>query len=582
MLETTSTAASAGATAPAASERRSALAALSADWLRGYGFVLVVYIAATYFTDVVNMGDTGGYANLIMTSTFSDLLSDFGHLLWVILGRLLSGVVNAFTDADPRMNIIFILLALGWMAGLLSAWLVYNLAYRVARRKWVAAWAAVVFIFSQGFLNFAQTGCAYVPGLSMILSGVWLLFREEDRRNHPPTSGIAAGAAFAAGVGFWAPYILSIPALLVSSLLIFGVSGWRLRVVVRAGFTFAIICTAFYGSAAALQGIHDFAGLKDWTLSAGQTITHIGGFSRMVFGFARTFINMGNDGVLFKRFLLHDPYNAVSLLDLFRLSLGKLLFFYLLFGLWAVALLRSEKGRRFFGFLALAAVPVIGFAWHWQGGDLERYLPLYPAIFLALAHLLSEGRWLILSRLTAAAWLIAVVYINGSTMAATRSLGRQERVVARINELQPLWKPESRIATVLIQDDLFKFPETFFFHPLNRDGILGDRGPGRGIVFDIADRGGSDSPLWRQAFAKRALSIWSAGGDLWISKRAFSPRPAADSAWVEGDDPRISWRDIHEFFSQLETGASVGGADGFFLLPPSSGNRQFLTRWMGS
>ena len=31
---------------------------------------------------------------------------------------------------------------------------------------------------------------------------------------------------------------------------------------------------------------------------------------------ARSVINMGNDGLLFKRYLVHDPLNTVSLADL--------------------------------------------------------------------------------------------------------------------------------------------------------------------------------------------------------------------------------------------------------------------------
>ena len=54
----------------------------------------------------------------------------------------------------------------------------------------------------------------------------------------------------------------------------------------------------------------------------------VGGPAPLIFGFARSFINMGDDGILFKRFLLHDPYNPVSLFDLLRLSLFKYLLFY--------------------------------------------------------------------------------------------------------------------------------------------------------------------------------------------------------------------------------------------------------------
>src|SRR5262249_4514379 len=153
---------------------------------------------------------------------------------------------------------------------------------------------------------------------------------------------------------------------------------------------FVIASAIFYGSAAALQGIYTPHGFIQWMSASSHGIT-TGGFTRMVFGFARSFVNMGNDGVMFKRFLLHDPFNPVSLLDLVRVSLGKFLLFYLVLAILLVALLRTAQGRRFLAFLSLTALPVVTFAGFWQGGDMERYFPLYPAIFLSLAYALSEG-----------------------------------------------------------------------------------------------------------------------------------------------------------------------------------------------
>ena len=55
-------------------------------------------------------------------------------------------------------------------------------------------------------------------------------------------------------------------------------------------------------------------------------------------------------------------------------------------------------------------------------------------------------------------------------------------------------------------------------------------------------------------------------------------RPEAHWGWVEGDDPRVSWRELPEFFRQFDTGDAVGGADGFVLIPPSARNRDILSR----
>ena len=98
----------------------------------------------------------------------------------------------------------------------------------------------------------------------------------------------------------------------------------------------------------------------------------------MLFGFARSFISMGRDGILFKRFINHDPYNPVSLFS-FSAKPSQVYVF----------LLRPHRhGRRaeisaFQDFRRISrCMPVIGFALLWQGGDMERYLPLFPLLFL--------------------------------------------------------------------------------------------------------------------------------------------------------------------------------------------------------
>lgn len=538
---------------------------------------LAIYLGATFFTDAFFMGDTVHYADMIEDST-ALVLSDFGHLLWLLLGRLLSDFSRLF---DGRADTISVLSAVCWAAGLGAALLMYDLAFRAARRMWAAGLVAAAFVFSQGFLNFAQTGCAYVPGLFLLLLGLRLSFGAEDKSAHSGADGIGAGLAFAGAVAVWFPYVLAIPGTLAATLILSGWSPWRFRAAARAAVVFAAALALFYGAAAAAQGIHGPAGFLQWMSASSHGIT-TGGFSRMVFGFARSFINLGGDGVVFKRFLLRDPYNPVSFLELLRLNLGKFLLFYVFLGVVLSALAFSPKGRRYLVFLAACALPVLAFAARWQGGDMERYFPFYPAFFLALAAVLAEGPWVILCRSAAVVWLVAAVTMNAGAMAKTTLNNQQERVVARIGPIERAWKPHSRIATVLIQDEVFAFHWNFPFHPVNRTGVLARRPGVIPPVLDIVDRGGEQTPLWRRTFAREAFSVWSAGGDLWVSRQAFAPRPRADSAWVEGDDPQVGWRDVYGFFSRLETGKSVGGEDGFFLLPPSPKNREILARWIRS
>jgi hypothetical protein len=56
-----------------------------------------------------------------------------------------------------------------------------------------------------------------------------------------------------------------------------------------------------------------------------------------------------------------------------------------------------------------------------------------------------------------------------------------------------------------------------------------------------------------------------------IESSLLQDSPKQDSAWVEGDDPRVRWRDIRAFTSELEIGDRVDNTD-LFLIPATAGN----------
>jgi hypothetical protein len=72
------------------------------------------------------------------------------------------------------------------------------------------------------------------------------------------------------------------------------------------------------------------------------------------------------------------------------------------------------------------------------------------------------------------------------------------------------------------------------------------------------------------------LTVWRAGGNIWISDRLLHATPQTDWNWVEGDVNRVSWSDLSPFFSQLQYGENVSGDDGFVLLVPSTENQNVL------
>src|SRR5262249_50797939 len=155
--------------------------------------VAIIYIFATWFTNAHFMADTGGYiVSILAYDGVSEYVAenpvvgdfhsenpfwDFGHLLWRPLGLVLYktlGPLSKFlVGSDPGINVVFLLMALNFVAGLVCVLLLHSLVMRITGNLLAANLAAIAFIFSHGFLNFAQTGSAYITGLALLLSGIY-------------------------------------------------------------------------------------------------------------------------------------------------------------------------------------------------------------------------------------------------------------------------------------------------------------------------------------------------------------------------------------------------------------------------
>ena len=230
---------------------------------------------------------------------------------------------------------------------------------------------------------------------------------------------------------------------------------------------------------------------------------------------------------------------------------------------------RFSRGRKALTVPTLAALPVLAFAIHWSGGDLERYLPLYPAFFLVLTISLTDQRALNWTK--AIAWIFILCVVITNSVSLRRAMDRRSQAQAenRVNVLLPLLKHGSLVIVSHNFDDLMEFSRNFPFNPINHSGALN--------IYPLVSPGNSDVGMWRERFASRALRSWQVGGDVWISNRLFHRTPQAGWAWVEGDDTRVSWSDFGSFLSHLQCGESIGGDDGFILLLPSTENKSFLS-----
>jgi hypothetical protein len=293
----------------------------------------------------------------------------------------------------------------------------------------------------------------------------------------------------------------------------------------------------------------------------------------MIFGLARSFINTGQEGMIFKRYVLHDPYSPVSLRQLFGKSFSQLIVFYVTTAALILSLIRAPAGRRTLLWLVAACLPIFIFAlFIFEGGMPERYLPLFPFAFIAFACALdgdgdARGPSHVFKYL--ALCFALVVVVSNSQAASKPTLRReQDEVAARLADLPERLKPQSLVATVHLQDELSAFYFNYPFHPINRRGQM--------EVYNVLEPGAARIATWREDFARKTQATWRAGGDVWLSRRFFAARPRPEWNWVEGDERRVMWSDLPSFFETFETGDAVGGEDGFVLLPRTPRNEELI------
>ena len=547
--------------------------------------VIALYVFALAFTNAHYMADSGGYVVSILAyagveeyvvenPVVADYRSensywDFGHLLWRPLGLLLlkvfTPVSSLVVGPDPAYNVRILLMWVNYLAGLLSAVLLYALIDRLTGRRWLGVLVSVFFILSHGFLNFAQGASSYIAGLAFVMVALYLLLKNKDGPS--PLAAIGAGLACTAAVTLWALYILVIPGVILAPLVLFGPGRTMKASILRASVSFIVASAIAFIVVMAAAGVNTPSEVLEFIAASSHGI-HTSGLARMVFGFPRSFIHMGNDGILFKRFLLNDPFNPVTAVDLVRLSLWKLALFYLAFGATLIGLLVA-RSRRMLVWLSIAALPLLLFAIKFDGGAIERYIPIYPAIFIALAWVLSDRRLPRLLKIVPVLFFGFAVLVNSFVMARVVLDRQKQTTEARISAVIPQLRPNSWVVTSHLQDDLVNFQISFPFEPVNRHNSY--------HVYPLLVLNSDQAGRWREEFAARMLEAWNRGGDAWISARLFSPKPAAAWNWVEGDDPRVRWEHLHVFFTQFDTGPVAGGADGFVRLENSERNRNLLT-----
>lgn len=548
--------------------------------------LLLLYLAVWASTRAHFMADTSVYAQAILRHqngggnvdyhlTTANPFWDFGHVLWRPLGWLCFLLTKPGTQVlahqNQRTEVLWTLLGINFIASLGCVLFFFLLARKIIGDKWSAVLATIGLFSADAFLNYAHSGNAYVVGLACLVAGMYFSW-SEDVASLAGT--LIAALMYALAVLFWLPYVFVLPAAMAAPLLLYGHEKPRLRRATQMLTLCAAIGLAAYASAMAAVGIHSFSDLREWILAAGHGHIQPGGLragARLAFAVPRSFVNMDRDGMWLKRYLVHDPYAPVTTRSLFGLSLWKLVLFYASAAVVCLELLCSRWGRILLVLLVATVLPIVFFAiLIFEAGSIERYLPLYPFIFLAFGYVLGSKQAKRASKVLLLVAVAAMVVVNVNAMRLGRLDAQKAEAVSRIHDLIPSLGPASLVLAVNEQDSLAEFRQDFPLDPINLDTEW--------RTYDVLEINTERLSTWREDLATRVLRTWQRGGMVWLPVRFLRSQPKPEWNWVEGDDKRVRWTDLPTFFSQFETGPTVSGDDGFVLLHDSLKNRQILSR----
>ena len=544
------------------------------------GSVAIVLLALLLFTltSAQGWGDSGMYAGSIVEAARTGEIAplfEFGHLLWRPLGfvlfRGLSGLPLPF---GPEATAYLALVIPNLIAGIVCAVLFYRIALLRSRAEWISFVCAAFFFCSNAFLNWTQTGSSYSPGLACLTASFWILFQSVDSRVIEARTIWISGGLLALSALFWLPYVTVAPGF--ASLLLIPDYSAKNRYGLRERLQWAVLLTAI--TVGVLVAGYLTALLTHGFSTAGQVLTWVresshglqpGGLIKFIFALPRTFINMGQDNILFKRYLLHDPYAQVSLVELIGASLVRVALFYAFFGYVLLRAVMDQRSRRFIFILAGAAAPLLFFALVvFESSATERYLPLFPFLIVLVALVLSAARSGP-ARIVMTSLLVLAAVSNLWSLSWFANHAGEDRIAASLGALPGDLPSGSVVWVPAIVDDRMAFTVRRPFHPLNQP----HRFPFRQVV-PIGDR----LPLWRQDFGHFSLEAWNAGGSVWISNRLMAPRPERSWNWTEGDLPGLRWTQFPELFSAFSYSKQLPGPDGFSLLAVNPGNRSRLEK----
>ena len=535
--------------------------------------VTVLYVAVILATHYTYFGDTNAYiANILGfdrdPAANRQAFWDFGHVLWRSLGWLLfracGGLIPYTRTGETNLSVAVVLIAVNILSGLGTVLLLRSIASRFLR-AWTANLVAIAFLCFHAFLNYVQTGAPYIVGLFWITFSVWLAIRATEL-SYALLTGITAALA----VLFWFPYIVVLPGVL--AVLYCWPSERSTRRFIAAFVTSAaVLGCAVYLLAMAQLHVHTVAGLQQWISASSHGWSQNRRLFRLATGLPRSFLWIGDTGMLIKRYVLHDPYARVSLSQIILQQFWKIALFYAFAIALALILFRSAKARPILWITLSAVVPVIFFAVViFEPGSTERYLPLYPFLCIAVSYALSCAPENRVAASAVGAFLALAVVLNVAALWRASVMNQYRQTAARAASLDHHDASKGLVAVVSQFDDLYLLAGSFPFDPVVRSTMSLK-------IYEVVVLASDRVRTWKSDFARLAIAAHSKNEPVWVSKRLLAAQPAPAWGWNEGDDPRISWKDLRPFFGSLDYSSDVGGPDGFLQIANSARNQQLLT-----
>jgi 4-amino-4-deoxy-L-arabinose transferase-like glycosyltransferase len=536
--------------------------------------IVLIFFLVMLFTKPDYLGDTARYMNEIqnhraqLVDASRDPFWDFGHPAWRPLVNAVydvaGGAVRNMRGGDGRQALAWLMIAMNILATLAMVLLLWSLLKRHFNSL-SAGIAASAFLCSNAVLDYSRSGSSYMPALACLVLALWLiqLARSRQRGGAAVLLAALAGVSLGASVLFWFPFVLSLPAAILYAIYLKTPAPLsRVKLAAIAVACCGLTIVVAYAAVIHERQIHSLAGFQAWVFSSANDESQSDRVKRAVSGIPRSFLDLGDDTLLLKRYVFHDPYTPIGIGQvLFAAGTIKVLLFYFYAGTVVFLLSRQPGGGGILLLLAAAAVPVLIFAVAiFEPGGTEKYLPAYPFVFLAAASALgADGRTDRMLHWYAIVFLAGVLCAgNFYAKAGWRKAAAYRAFLDRKDALEAAAQPDSMVAVINFWDPLYRVPAL---------RLLDSRAQPRNLwVYDVIEVANTRVFHWRQEFAAHVQERWSQGRQVWLSNRLLADKPRPEWKWVEGDTGRAQWSAVRDFFRTLDVAPGVGGGDGFVLV----------------